>query len=177
MNNDFELFAEVDNSIEGNGQESVEIDLDGTEDYKEVLSEAAETMDMDPSVVELIDVYAYTSSTNLQALADDVEWGDLLTEKGGMEVIIDFLALDEHNQIISLHLMNFHGINLRDAIDSRDDSFVTIYSNEDEIINSWLEMNDVPERVVWYLDNDLILKHDYPNREMLANGDIIIVEM
>ena len=176
MSNEFDLMAEFDNG-QIKDQDSVEIDLNGVHSFEEAKTEAAESMEVGVDEIEFIGVNAYSTNTNLQALADNVEWGDILTDKDGMDTIEDFLALDLHDQIVSIHLSNFHGISLRDGMNDLDNSFVQIFGNENDIVNDWIELYEVPERVIWYLDKELILEDVYPNREALANGDIIVVSM
>lgn len=173
---EIDLMAEFDNGQPYMDQESVEIDIEFVDDYEEAMAEAAEAMDVGVDEIELIGVNVYAHGTNLQALADKVDWSDLLTTNKE-EVITDFLALDsETEQIIVLHLMNHHGISLRESLDSFRDEFVRIYHDENEIVAEWIELNEIPHRAAYYLDKDRVLKDEYGGRDRLADGDIIVVE-
>lgn len=174
MDRDTELFAEIENGLEVD-PETAEIDLNSVADLAEAMAEAAEAMDVDPSTVILVCVNAYASNTNLQTLVDDMDWFSLLAD-GQIDIIKDFLALDEDDQIKSIYLSNFHGISLEQGMNERDNSYCMIYENTDQIILEWIDLNDIPEQATWYLDEELILRDVYPNREELTDGSIIVVE-
>lgn len=168
--NEFYLTAEFDSKIY-----STEIELNGISDMQDAINEAAKGLKANNADVELIAVHAYASDPDLQVLADAYNWLDLFLDSE-MTVIEDFLALDEDDQVKVLYLHGWYSTySLEQIIEELNNVTVTIYEDKNEMVFEWAELFEVPERIIFYIDDDLVLRDYYRSKERLQSGNWIVV--
>ena len=168
--NDLDLYAEYQNQE----NESVEVDLDFVDSYDEALTEAREEMDMDngDDDPELMGVTAYAADGDLQALANKLDWTDLWCNDKE-EVVKDFLGLDEWQQKETLILVEYHGISLRQAMDELGDAIIIMAHTKEKLFDDWLETNEVPDHVMYYIDRDKVIDDNYHIMTRLQSGTVV----
>lgn len=151
----------------------VEVDLEFACDYDDAEAEAREMLEIskdDP--IELNQINVYASDGDLQALADKVDWYDLfVTNKE--EVIEDFLALDQWQQLEVMVIAEYHGISLRQAIDEVGDTTIIKAGSRERLFDDWLETNEMPDHIVYYMDKDKIIDDNYHVMTTLNSGTVV----
>lgn len=170
--NGIDIYAEYEHKNYDGGTVEIDLQFSG---YEEAMAEARELMELDDDAdnPEMVNVTAYATDSDVEHYAQKIDWFDLLAT-GKHEVIEDFLALDENDQLLVLFMTDYHGITLREAIESRDRSTIFVYGSEDEMIDLWLEGVDEDTKA-FYIDKEAVLRDYYYKREVLPSGNIICV--
>jgi len=159
-----------------------EIDLDYCETKDEAFENAIKEFEEDdcPYVltedsIELVEIACWSSNRNIVGLEHDVDWKGMF--ENNFSHIYDLNQLkDDDDRVVALHLHTNGGYsNMRDACSvARQQSYV-MYGDESELINRFVEAEDVKASVIMHLDHESILDYFWPDRINMPDGKILIM--
>lgn len=161
----------------------IEIDLDYCETKEEAFGDAIDELIagdncLFPLVdddIELVEVVCWSSDLNIIEFSSDINWISLF--KNTFSRIYDLNQLnDDEDRTVALYLHRNGGYaDLRDACCAARQQSYVMHKNESELIDQFIESENIKATVVPHLDHESILDEVWPDRVLMPDKKVLIM--